>query len=127
MYIPIVKINKRQASINSHAYSKAMYNLNESNLYCKDIFSLNTSPFAHGSAKYDKSSRSVTNQQGNAILYDKKRMEEDIKELLKTSPGKSKEVPNKSTNKTQSQAKQSDQNSICLQSSSLILCNHSIK
>ena len=58
----------------------------------KDIFSLNTSPFAHGSAKYDKSSRSVTNQQGNAILYDKKRMEQDIKELLETSPGKSKEV-----------------------------------
>ena len=45
MYIPIVKINKRQASINSHAYSKAMYNLNESNLYCKDIFSLNNANY----------------------------------------------------------------------------------
>lgn len=41
MYIPIAKINKRQAFINRLSNKKAMYNLSESNLYCKDIFSLN--------------------------------------------------------------------------------------
>lgn len=47
--------------------------------------SLNTSPFSNGAAKFDKSSRSVSVQQGNAILYDKDKMKEDINRFLKNN------------------------------------------
>ena len=45
MYIPISKINKRQSSINMDRRNSAMYNLSESNLYCKDVFSLNNANY----------------------------------------------------------------------------------
>ena len=52
----------------------------------KGMLTLNNSPFSNGAAKFDKSSRSVSNQQGNAILYDKKKLAEDLefhKKMLK--------------------------------------------
>lgn len=58
----------------------------------KDIFSLNTSPFSHGAAKFDAPGRSVTNQQGNSILYDKEKLSKDIKEQLNTTDGKVRKV-----------------------------------
>jgi hypothetical protein len=58
----------------------------------KDVFTLNTSPFSHGAGKFDKSSRSVANQRGNSILYDKDIMKSELQNQLDTTEGKVRNV-----------------------------------
>lgn len=50
--------------------------------FAEGMMTLNNSPFSHGAAKFDPTTRSVANQQGNSILYNRKSMEKDIEKFL---------------------------------------------
>lgn len=75
-------------SINGVRINDILDNINpdvQNTKLVEGIVSISTSNYATGAGKFDKSSRSVNIQQGNALVYNKKTMENDLAKQIENS------------------------------------------
>lgn len=77
----ISSINKNLSSKEQKDLVKTINPHTQDTSFAKGVMTLNNSPFSHGAAKFDPTSRSVAIQQGNSILYNKKKLLEDINDF----------------------------------------------
>lgn len=78
---PILEYINKNANLGDAGFvTKTINGHVQDTKYAEGKLTVNNSPFSHGAAKFDPTTRSVANQQGNAILYSRNKMAQDLAE-----------------------------------------------